>query len=379
MSRQRFRLGMLHVAALGALAFLGWAGVFEIDQTVRAPGQLMPNARTQVIQAVDGGVLSALKVQEGERVSAGQVLAVLEPDRARAGYDENQARGAALQASLARARAEAEGREPDWSGEAFAAYPDVAQAERGLFLQRRRTLEESAAPVREALALAQEELRVNESLHATGDLSRVELLHAQRQVADLRGRLAELRNRYLQDARTEVARQSAELAALRHRQAERGNVLKYTQLTAPLEGVVKVLRVNTVGGVLRGGEELMQISPTDGDLVVELRIQPSDIGQLRVGLPARLQFEAYDYSVYGSLSGTLVYLSADTLTEPGPNGQPMSYYRGRVRLEAAQSVRGIALKPGMTAVADIRTGQRTVLQYLLSPITRGVSGALRER
>jgi adhesin transport system membrane fusion protein len=383
MSTRRFRLSMLHVAALVTLGFFGWAGLCEIDQSVRVTGQLIPGARTQVIQAVDGGVLAALPVQEGERVQAGQVVAELEPERAQAAFDENRARRAAIQAALVRARAEAEGQVPSW-GEALAAYPALAAAQQQLFQQRRRALDDSLGAVREALALAQEELHVNESLHASGDLSRVELLHAQRQVTELQGKLAELRHRYLQEARAEVAKQEEELAALRHRQEERGNVLKYTQLSSPLDGVVKVLRINTVGGVLRTGEEIMQISPTDGELLVEVRIQPSDIGLLHPGLPVSLQLDAFDYTVYGTVPGSLIYLSADTLTETAPNGQPQTFYRGRVRLDDAAvkahpKLRGIALKPGMGVTADIRTGQRSVLQYLFSPVLRGTSGALRER
>lgn len=383
MSASSPRPHMLYVVAATVIGFLGWAGFSEIEQTVRATGQVIPGARTQVVQAVDGGVLSELRVQEGDVVRAGQVLAVLEPDRARAAFEESRAKRAAVQAALLRARAEAAGQVPAFDA-SLAAYPDVVAAQQQLYRQRRQALEESLASVREALALSSDELRMNESLFASGDGSRVELLRAQRQVSELRGKLAELRNKYLQDARAEVAKQEEELATQHFRQEERGNVLEHTRLTSPLDGVVKVLKVNTVGGVLRGGDEILQISPTAGELLVELRINPADVGLLKPGLPVSLQFDAFDYTVYGSLPGELVYLSSDTLTEPGPNGAPQTYYRGRVRIDAQAlarqpKLRDVAIKPGMNATVDIRTGQRTVLAYLLGPVLRGTSGALSQR
>jgi adhesin transport system membrane fusion protein len=377
------RLGMLHVAAITVGAFVAWAGMFEIDQTVRASGQVIPGARTQVVQAADGGVLAQLRVQEGDRVRAGQVLAVLEPDRARAAFDESRAKEAALQAAVVRARAEAAGQPPVF-GKAFAAYPDLVAAQTQLWRQRRQSLEEGLGALRQSLGMAEEELRMNEALYAKGDTSRVELLRAQRQVVEIKAKVTELRNKYLQEARAEVAKQEEELSSQRYRREERGSVLAHTELRSPLDGIVKVLRVNTVGGVLRGGDELMQISPTDGELLVEVRINPADIGRLSPGLPTSLQLDAFDYAVYGNLHGELAYLSSDTLTETGPNGQQQTYYRGRVRLDpdALQrnpKLREVIVKPGMTATVDIRTGQRTVLAYLLNPVLRGASTALTER
>ncbi len=383
MSRFFASLGMLHVLAIGMFAFLGWAAFFEIDQTVRATGQIIPGARTQVVQAVDGGVLSELKVQEGDVVRAGQVIAVLEPDRARAAYDESRAKDAALRASLLRASAEAVGRVPAF-GSALSGFPDITSAQMKLWRQRKQALDEAMSSLGESLSLAEEELRMNEALFSRGDNSRLELLRARRQVSELKGKMAEVRNKYLQDARAEVAKQEEELSTQHYRQAERRNVLQHTELVSPLDGVVKYLKINTVGGVLRAGDEIMQISPTDGELLLELRIAPADIGRLSPNLPATLQFEAFDYTVYGTLAGELMYLSSDTLTESGANGQQQTFYRGRVRLKTDalarnSKLREVVVKPGMTATVDIRTGQRTVLHYLLNPVLRGVSGAMSER
>ncbi|MEY4563417.1 MAG: hypothetical protein RLZZ618_2694 [Pseudomonadota bacterium] len=368
---------------LGVAAFIGWAAWFDIDQSVRALGTVIPGARTQVIQAADGGVLAELRVQEGDVVKTGQVLAVLEPDRARAAYDESAAKLMAQKAALLRAKAESNGSPPSFGTE-YKAYPELVAAQQNLYRQRRLGLDENLATLNEFLALAQEELRINETLFKQGDTSRVELLRAQRQVGELRARSTETRNKYLQEARVEAARLEEDLSSQRYRQKERRSVLEHTELTSPVDGVVKSLRVNTVGGVLRGGDELMQISPTDGELLIEIKLNPTDIGPLRPGLAAALRLDAFDASLYGTLAGELVYISSDTLTEPGPNNAPQTSYRGRIRLAPDALVHNpkfaaVVIRPGMTATVDINTGQRSVLHYLFKPINRAFSGALNER
>lgn len=376
-------LRVLPVITIGLVLFLVWAGYFEIEQTVRAQGQVIPGARTQIIQAVDGGVLSEIRVQEGDRVKRGQVLAVLETERARASFDESQSKVAALSAALERAQAEAEGRPPIFGG-ALAAHTQLVAAQKALYAQRQQSLGEASSALEDSLRLASEELRINEKLMVSGDISQVELLRARRQVLELKAKLQELQSKYRQDARTEAAKLEEELAGQRFRRDERRNVLDHTELTASMDGVVKYLRFNTVGGVLRAGDEVMQISPTDSELLLEVKLNPADIGQLRVGLPVQLRLDAFDYTLYGSAQGELVYLGSDTLTEPGPSGQPQTSYRGRIRLlpqslPQHQKLRSADIKPGMTATADIQVGRRTVLQYLTKPIARAFGGAMTER
>lgn len=372
---------MLGIVILSVVLFVAWAAWFDIDQTVRAQGQLIPGGRTQVIQVVDGGVLSEIRVQEGDTVESGQVLAVLEPDRAKASFDEAQAKHTALRVVLRRAQAEAAGTAPLFDND-FANYPDLVAAQNKLYAQRKQSLDDALTMQQEAMALAREELQMNERLFAGGDISRVEVLRARRQVSDIQSRIFDIRNKYLQDARTEAARQEEEISSQRYRQEERRYALAQTQLAAPVDGVVKYLRVTTVGGVLRAGDELMQISPTDGESLLELRVNPADIAQLRTGMPANIRLDAYDYAIYGSVQGELVYISSDTLQEQGPNGQAQTFYRARVRVlptAANPKLQPIVLKPGLTATVDILTGQRSVLSYLMKPITRGLTGALNER
>jgi adhesin transport system membrane fusion protein len=374
---------MLSIVILSVLLFIGWSSWFEIDQTVRAQGQLIPGGRTQVIQVVDGGVLSQIRVQEGDSVKAGQELALLEPDRAKAAFDEAQSKHTALRVVLKRAQAEANGVEPGFGNE-FAAYPDLVAAQNKLYAQRKQSLDDALAMQQEAMGLAKEEMEMNERLFAGGDISRVEVLRARRQVSDIQARIFDIRNKYLQDARTEAARQEEEISSQRYRQEDRRYALTQTKLTAPVDGVVKYLRVTTVGGVLRAGDELMQISPTDGESLLELKVNPADIGQLQTGMRANIRLDAYDYAIYGSMTGELVYISSDTLQEQGPNGQPQTYYRARVRLlpnavAANPKLQPVVLKPGLTATVDILTGQRSVMRYLIKPIARGLVGALNER
>lgn len=381
----RGAVSMTLVLFVGLAAFLAWATLFEIEQTVRAQGQIIPSARTQVIQSADGGVLEKLLVEEGQRVKAGQQLAVLERERSTAGFDESRAKQAALTAALVRAQAEAAEREPEF-GAGLSRFAEFVAVQRALYEQRKRGLQEELATLKDALEMAQEELRMNEVLLKTGDTSQLEVMRARRQVGEIEGRIKATRNKYLQEARTEAIKVSEDLASNRYKLEERQSILGKTVLTAPIAGVVKYLKLTTIGGVLRAGDELMQISPTEGEMVFEVKINPADIGQLSIGLPVSIKLDAFDYSIFGSLEGTLTYLSSDTLAEQGANGQTSSYYRAQVRLDVERAkthpnpkLVNVALKPGMTATVDIRTGHRSVLKYLAKPVYKAFSGAMNER
>lgn len=378
---KRFQLSLIAVMAVTFVVFLGWAFWFEIDQTVRAQGSIVTTARTQIIQAADGGVLAEILVQEGQEVKAGERLAMLERDRSSAAYEESRSKVAALQSALIRARAESLGTKPVFPAE-LNNYPDFVLSQQRLYAQKRETLRSSVESVEDALKLARQELEMNQSLLKSGDVSRVEVMRALRQVGDLDARLNEFKNKYEQEARAEVAKLEDELASQRHRLEERRSVLEHTDLVAPVPGIVKYLRVNTVGGVLRAGDELMQISPTESEMVIEARINPADIGQLELGLPVQVKLDAFDYSVYGMLTGKLTYLSSDTLVEQGANGQSMSYYRARIQLDRKQvnpMLAKVELKPGMTSTIDIKTQSRSVMRYLMKPVIKTFAGALNER
>ena len=382
---QRGAVSMMMLLLAGLVAFMLWAALFEIEQTVRAQGAIIPSARTQVIQSADGGVLEKLLVMEGQTVRAGEQLAMLERERSVAGFDESRARQASLAAGLARTRAEAADRAPDF-GAALRAYPEFAAVQQELYEQRKRGLQDEMDMLNDALDMAREELRMNESLLKTGDTSQLEVMRARRQVGEIEGKRNATRNKYLQEARMEATKLAEDFASNRYKLDERQSVLGHTVLTAPIAGVVKYLKLTTIGGVLRAGDELMQISPTESEMVFEVRINPVDIGQLSLGLPVSIKLDAFDYSFYGSLEGRLTYISSDTLAEQGANGQTSTFYRAQVRLDAAGAqshpnlkLANVALKPGMTTTVDIRTGNRSVLQYLAKPVYKAFAGAMNER
>ncbi len=377
------RVSMTTLLLIGLSAFVLWAALFKIDQTVRTQGQLIPIARTQVIQAADGGVLSRILVQEGQTVVAGQALAELERDRSNASYEESRAKNMALSAGLIRAQAEASERQPNFDAK-FQEFPEFVAVQRALYNQRKRSLQEELATLKDALDMAQDELKMNDALLVTGDISRLDVMRAKRQVGELQGRINAVRNKYLQEARQEATKLAEDLSTSRYKLQEQQSILSHTVLSAPVAGVVKYLKVTTIGGVLRTGDELMQISPTDGDLVIEAKINPADIGQLKPGLPVAIKLDAFDYSVYGSLTGTLSYISSDTLTEQAANGQASTYYRAQVRLDPKSATTNpklvdVALKPGMTATVDIQTNSRSVLEYLAKPVFKAFGGAMHER
>ena len=379
---KKFRpFSMTLLLFIGLVCFLSWASLFEIEQTVRARGQIIPGGRTQIIQTADGGVLVKLLVQEGDHVVAGQLLAVLEKERVRASYEEIQSKVVALKAALIRARAEAEGYQPVW-GKDFEGYTDFVLAQRKLYEQRKQSLEDELNTLKSLLDMAEHELSLNESLLKTGDISRLEVIRSRQKVSDLRGKIKKIRNKYIQGARQEAVRIEAELASARYKLEERKNVLEHTDILSPVAGIVKYLRVNTLGGVLRPGDELMQISPTESEMLIEIKVNPVDIGQLKPGLPASIKLDAFDYTIFGIMEGTLAYISPDTLMERVYGGVTSIYYRCRVKLNKRQPNSKLSismLKPGMTATVDIKTNNRTVLQYLLKPILRAFSGAMNER
>ena len=383
---------------VGLISFLGWASLSHMDQTVRSNGQVIAASRNQIIQAADGGVLTKLLVTEGQQVHAGQALAMLETTRTEASYQEVKSKLSALHAALARANAES-------SGQALAFHKNDAansafqSGQAQVYLQRKQGHQDELKLLRAGLELSEDELRMSQSLLKTGDVSQLEMMRAQRQVHETQGRIAGVQNKYLQDAKQDVIRLQEEISTNQFKLNERQSLLDHSVLTTPVDGVVKFMRINTVGGVLRAGDELMHISPSTGGYIVEAKINPSDIGELRIGQPVSLKLDAFDYSVYGMLNGTLSYISSDTFTDSTASGATQVFYRIQVQIDpntpsesaqtlgnaslysnqAAHRLRLSDLKPGMTATLDIRTRSRSVLQYLAKPVQKAFSGALHER
>lgn len=398
LTRWQQQLTGTRLLLLGLLSFLAWASLSHMDQTVRSYGQVIAVSRNQIIQAADGGVLTKLLVTEGQQVHAGQALALLETTRAEASYQEVKSKLSALNAALARANAESSGQALAFN-QNDAASSAFQSSQTQVFAQKKQGHLDELKLLKASLAISEDELRMSQSLLKTGDVSQLELMRAQRQVHETQGRIASVQNKYLQDAKQDVIRLQEDISANQFKLDERQSLLDHSVLTTPVDGVVKFMRINTVGGVLRAGDELMHISPSTGGYIIEAKINPSDIGELSIGQPVSLKLDAFDYSVYGMLNGTLSYISSDTLTDSNASGATQAFYRVQVQIDpdmpsesvhtldstaflsnqASHHLRLSDLKPGMTTTLDIRTRSRSVLQYLAKPVQKAFSGALHER
>jgi adhesin transport system membrane fusion protein len=381
------RLILLLCACLAA--FIAWAGYFEIDQTVHTTGQVILSARTQLVQTADGGVLKELTVQEGDTVTSGQLLAVLEKERVQANLEETRSRTMSLKAALIRVKSEVQFQTPHFGSE-FRRYPEFVSAQQGLYAQRKRSLDEEIRTMQDALTMALQEKRMNDNLFKSGDVSELDVLRAKRQVTEIEGRIAAAKNKYLQDTRTELTRIEDELSSQNQKLNSAESFLSHTDIMAPMDGIVKTLKIHTLGGVLRPGDELMQIAPVGDALLLEAKVSPSDIGQLVKGQMVFITLDAYDYSIYGNLKGELTDISPDTLSDSNaqgslvntPSGQPSVYYKVTVVIAKDQEnskVTSMEIKPGMTASIDIRTGTRNLLTYLLKPVLKTLGTSLNER
>lgn len=373
---------IIWVVFLVLAVFVVWANWAVIDQITRAPGAVIASTRTQVIQTQDGGTIETLLVREGDVVEAGQALVRFEKTRFEAGYLEARAKAVGLAANVARLKAEVEGQqEPQFPSEVVN-YPEFRESQLRLLSRRRGALEAETAALQTMIDLIEQELQMTQPLLKTGDVSRTEILRLQRQRAELSAQLTNKRNKYFQDAQAEFNKAQEDLAAVQQNQAQRKSQLEGTELYAPVRGIVKNVRITTLGGVVRPGDEVMQIVPLEDVLIIQAKVSPADIAFLHIGQLASIKIDAYDYTIYGDLTGKLVYISADTLTEDmRQNEQP--YYRVQVQTQgrrfSAQADKALEILPGMTATIEIKTGSRSVLQYLLKPVTNTLSESLGER
>lgn len=372
---------ILWVTVLSLVIFVVWSYFAEIDEITRAPGTVVASSRTQLIQSQDGGVLEDLLVREGDTVEAGQLLARINRTRAEAAFLETRSQVAALSATIARVEAELFAQPPRYP-EIVTDYPEFQENQERLLRVRQTAHQEEIQALLAMRALIEEELTLHQPLLAFGDVSRTEVLRLQRQSAEFAAQITNKRNQYVRDLQTELNRSREELAVLEQLLTQRRYLLQQTELRAPVRGILKNVRITTVGGVIRPGEDIMQIVPVEDTLLIEARVSPSDIAFLRIGMPVRIKIDAYDATIYGDLPGQLLFLSADTLSEDLAQGE-LPYYRARVQAEgrrfSGRPELELDIQPGMTALVEIQTGRRTVLQYLLKPIVKTLDQSLGER
>lgn len=373
--------GVLLITGLILIVFFVWSYYAVIDEVTRAPGKVIASSRTQLIQSQDGGVLEDLLVQEGDTVEKDQLLARIDRTRIAAAYAETRSQVAALAARVARLQAELFDAEPEFPA-ITAEFPDFVQNQRKLLNVRRQALREELDSLDEIRSLIEQELQMNRPLLNSGDVSMTEVLRLERQAADFSAQITNKRNQYIQEVQAELSRAREELTATEQLMTQRKYMLDQTELRAPMKGVVKNVRITTVGGVIRPGEDILQIVPFEDDLQIEAKVSPADIGFLRLGMPTAIKIDAYDSSIYGDLPGELIFISADTIDE-GLQAGEQPYYRVRVKALSRQFSgrpnESLDIQPGMTALAEIKTGQRSVLKYLTKPIVKTLDQSMGER
>ncbi|WP_227722018.1 HlyD family efflux transporter periplasmic adaptor subunit [Yersinia proxima] len=377
--QERRMSAIVWLMLVGMIVMFIWAYFAILDEVTVGTGKVTPSSRAQLIESLDGGIINELLVHEGAIINKGQILARLDPTRFQSNYGEAAARVRTLRASSELLRAELTGAALVFSVDTLQE-PELVARETQFYLSRRQNLNETVSNLQQSLKLVQQELRMTEPLVAKGAASQVEVIRLQRQISDLRGKIDEARNQYAVRAREEQVKNNADLDAQLQVVSGKQDQLTRTTLISPVRGIVKDIQVSTVGGVLQPGGKLMEIVPIEEQLLIETRINPRDIAYIRPGLPATVKITAYDSSIYGNLTGVVETVSPDTLQDEVKRDQ--FYYRIYVRTNRAdltnKAGKLFPILPGMVASVEIKTGQKTVLDYLIKPLNK-VKESLRER
>ena len=402
------------------VVFGTWANYAVLDEVTRGEGRVIPSSKTQIIQNLEGGILAEILVREGDIVEKGDILVRIENTAAQAIFRDAQSRFYALQATVERLEAELEDRGMALSEEILREAPAAAGDQTALFNARSRQLRAQTAvleaqakqrtqeiaevrsrrkQLERSLELAREERAITQPLVRNGVVARIDLIRIERQVADLEGEIATIRlsiprlQTAAQEARQrieevmlsakaavsdELNRARAELNSVTETLLAGEDRVTRTEVRSQVRGTVKEIKQNTVGGVIRPGEDIIEIVPLDDTLLVEAQIRPGDIAFLRPGQDSMIKIAAYDFSIYGGLKASVEHISADTIKDE----QGENFYR--VYLRTAQNTlvhqgNELPIIPGMTATIEILTGKKSVLDYIMKPILKARDRALRER
>lgn len=367
------------IICIGLLSLLIWAWLFKLEEVSTGTGKVIPSSKEQVVQSLEGGILTKLYVHEGQIVQEGQVLAQLDPTRFASNVGESASLLLASQATAARLRAEVNGTALKFPSEVLKER-GLVEEETALYHSRRSNLEESLSGLQQALILVEQELQMTEPLVAKGAASEVEVLRLKRQATDLRNQMNDVRNQYLVKAREELAKANTDIETQLQVVKGKSDSLNRTLFKSPVRGIVKEIDVMTIGGVISQNGKLMTIVPLDEQLLVEARISPRDIAFIHPGQDALVKITAYDYSIYGGLKGKVSIISPDTLRDEVKQDQ--FYYRVYIRTDSGKLMnkagKQFSITPGMVATVDIKTGEKTILDYLIKPFNKAQE-ALRER
>jgi adhesin transport system membrane fusion protein len=420
MSRHRTRRAqkIVRAAVVVVALLLVWASLAHVDEVTRGEGRVIPSRQLQVLQSLDGGVVTEIKVQEGQVVEAGQLLLRIDETRATSGVRESAATGFALRARQARLRALAEGsafQPPKLGNDPEEAR--ILEGEKSLYESRRSELgtmlsinhqqlqqrQQELADMRSrkasadrSLEFSQQELAKTRPLLASGAVSEVEILRLERDVSKSRGesesagaqiarvqaaigeaqrKLQETELTFRNDSRKELAEVMGKLNALNEGAVALADRVDKAQVKSPVRGRVQRLHANTVGGVVQPGKDIVEIVPLDDALILEAKVMPKDIAFIHPGQSATVKFTAYDFSIYGGLEAAVENISPDTVVDERGN----AFYLVRVRTKRASFSEKLPIIPGMTAEVDILTGNKSVLSYLLKPVLKAQAYAMRER
>ena len=366
---------LLLVVTLGAFYF--WADTSIIDEVTSGQGKVVPSSHEQVIQNLEGGILSEMLVREGDIVQKDQILLRIDNTKSGASLREGQGKADALRAEIARLQAEASEGEPEFPAALDESY---RAREQKLFLTRKKSLEEGVSSLQHTMHLAESELGMTEPLVARGAVSEVEVLRLKREISDMKGRIQERINTFRTEAQAMMSEKEAELASIHEVVTERKDSYVRSEIRSPMSGTVKNIKVTTLGGVIGPGQDIMEIVPLEDKLLVEAKIKPADVAFLRPEQQAIVKISAYDFSIYGGLKGHLERISADTILDETDRKE--SYYRVYVLTDSAHldgKDGPLPILPGMVATVDVLTGRKSVLDYLLKPILKVKNSALRER
>ena len=375
---------MITILLIFMVIFVIWAWNSNLEEVTRGQGSIIPSSREQIIQTLDAGILKSMQVKEGDIVEKGQVLLTLDDTRTSAILRESEAKVANLEAIRARLKAEAYSTELSFP-EGLST--ELVTRETTVYKIRKDALKSGIDNLQQSKALLDREISITKPIVAQGAMSAVELLRMERQSADIQLQIDEKKNKYLTEAGAELDKTEAELAQARENMAGRADPVERALIRAPLRGIVKNIRINTVGGVISAGQDIMEIVPLEDQLLVEAYISPRDVAYVRAGMPALVKLTAYDYAIYGGLEGVVTLVSPDTLhDQKRPSdlklNQDEAFYRVLVTTQSShltdKNEKELPVIPGMIASVDIKTGEKTVFQYLIKPITR-MKQALQER
>lgn len=369
--RQTLRAARQTVWVMGAVLLIAvlWASIAQISEITRGFGTVIPMRRMQVIQSLEGGILSELLVNEGDIVKEDDILVRIDKTRFLSAFRETEAEIATLKAEIARLEAEVLEQDNIAFDEAT---DEAARQEERLFVARRNKLDESIAALEVERDILDKQIEATSPLVQTGSVSRVELYRLQQQAAALAGKITGLRNSYVQEAYNDLVDKKARLVSLQQVLVQRRDQLERTNIRARVSGRVNNVNITTIGGVVQPGEPIMEVTPIDDQLLIETKVLPRDVAFVTPGMSASVKITAYDFAVYGDLRGTVTQISEDTVEEQSMTGNT-AYYRVMVTTDKNYLEAGgeqYPIRPGMVADVDIETGKRSVLGYLLRPLLR---------